>query len=642
MDKGMNGFPTVLAYIKDKMNRYRDADRDFATLYRFMFSERDNILAESPDGYKIKRTTYGESSDRIERVATSFSASLSDVPKGEMVGLYMSNSVRWIESFWALLMCGYRPLLMNARMTDDLLEKILAEYSVSAVVSDGKLFSVKTVTSSELFDYVGDEKYVPDVWGQEVIFMSSGTTGNVKLCAYTAENFYYQINDSVGIAETCPQIAKTYEGNIKLLALLPFYHVFGFIAIYMWFSFFSCTFVFLQDIKPQTLLMTIQRHKVTHIFAVPLVWETVYKEAVRKIRARGDKTYNKFRKALALSNKHPMLGNLVAGKAFREIRENMFGESIQFLISGGSSVRPEILEFFNGIGYHIVNGYGMTEIGITSVEMSMKRSVRNKCSIGYPMKCTEYSIGENGELMVRGKTMASRIMNGGNVTVTDFNEWFNTHDLATCEAGRYYLHGRRDDLVVCENGENLNPEIIEKSLYVKGINRICLFADGEGVPTLLVSVTDCFSIEKLRKYQDAILSKLIENHLNDEIKNVYVTTDKLLSSEDFKVSRKKVARRYAEGVYKIVDFKNAEAHMEHMLSELENKVVECFAEALQVDVSEIGVNDDFFTDLGGSSLNYFALVDILKSKCGVEPDITENPNLLTVKDFCKYIEEHSK
>lgn len=640
--KGINGFPDTMAYLREKVERYGESEKSFGVMYGFMFSEKNNVFAETSEGYKIKKLTYGECAKKAEQLATVLAASLDDVPKGEMVGLYMGNCAEWIESFWAILMCGYRPLLLNARLPDEVLENILSEYHVSAVVSEGEEFSVRTLDSNELFAAAVGERYTPSVWGEEVIFMSSGTTGDAKLCAYTAENFYYQINDSVGIVEKCPEIAEGYDGYIKLLALLPFYHVFGFIAMYMWFAFFSSTYVFLSDMKPATILMTIQKHKVSHIFAVPLVWETVYKEAVRKIRSRGDKTYAKFLKALKLSNKHPLLGKIIAGKAFEEIRDNMFGDSIRFLITGGSGIKPEILEFFNGVGYHLANGYGMTEVGITSVEMSSKRSVRNKGSIGYPMKNTEYSINEKGELLVRGRTMATRVMQSGNERATDFEEWFNTHDLAECIGGRYYLHGRRDDLVICENGENLNPEIVERAVFVKGVNRVCLFADENGAPTLLVSVIDCFSIEKLRKYYGEITEKLSENNLNGEIRNVYMTSDRLLFPEDFKLSRRKVAKRFAEGKYKIVDLKNGEAHIRHMLSELEKKVVECFAEALQTDAETISAEADFFTDLGGSSLNYFVLVDLLKTRCGADPAITERTDLLTVRDFCKYIEDHNK
>ncbi len=637
-----NGFPNAQAYVKDKLDRYGEEEKSFEVLFSYMFSERQLVIAETTDGYKIKKKTYGECADKIKTLASSFAKSLSDIPQGEIVGLYMSNSIEWIECFWSILMCGYCPLLMNLRMSDDILEKIIVDYNIKSIISDSKEFKTKTHFAKDLYLNDINEVYVPNEWGNEVLFMSSGTTENVKLCAYTAENFYYQICDSLGIIENCPQIIKSYEGELKLLALLPFYHVFGFIANYIWFSFFAKTFVFLADIRPQTLLMTIRKHQVTHIFAVPLVWETIYKEANRKIKARGDKTYSKFQKALKVSNNNRLVGKAVETAAFQEVRENLFGDSIRFLISGGSAIKPEILEFFNGIGYYMVNGYGMTEIGITSVEMSSAKRVRNLASIGSPMKCTEYKISDNGELMVRGKTMASRIIQNGEERTTDFEAFFNTHDLATEYDGRYYLHGRRDDLVICRNGENLNPEMIESAIFVKGINRLCLFADKDGSPTLIISIIDCFSSEKLRKLYDEVLEKLRENNLNDEIAQIVLTSDRLLAKEDFKLSRKKVARRFANGEYKIIDLQNTDEHVEHMLSKLEKGVRECFAEALQIDEVQIGINSDFFTDLGGSSINYFALIDLLKTRYSIDQNITENNSLVTVSDFCKFIENQNK
>ena len=631
-------------FLKAKLESYSALEKNFENMFSFMFSESDTVMAEYSEGYKIKRITYGEAKNKVYTLSCALSLALSNIPKGSMVGLYMANSAEWIETFWAILMCGYSPLLMNSRMTDDILCTVLEENGVTCIISDGKTFPIKTVLSSELFEADNGVSYTPDKWGSEVLFMSSGTTGSVKLCAYTAENFYYQLCDSVDIVKECPQIAKGDDGTIRLLALLPFYHVFGFIAVYMWFGFFSSTYVFLNDLRPQTLLSTIQRHKVTHIFAVPLVWETVYKEATKKIRARGDKTYEKFLKALALSNKNPALGKLIAGRAFAEIRQSLFGDSIRFMISGGSGIKKEILEFFNGIGYTRVNGYGMTEVGITSVELSSVRSVINRGSIGHPMQCTQYSVSEKGELLVKGKTMASAIIQNGVRKNTDYGEWFNTHDLTSCDeaANKYYLHGRRDDLVVCENGENLNPEIIEKQIYVKGINRLCLFADEEGRPILIVSVLDCFSSRKLHDIYDSVMQKLRENHLSDEIKAVVITSDRLLSKDDFKLSRKKVAARYANGQYNIIDVQHADKHIETMLSELENQLIDCFAEALQIDRAGISVTSDFFGDLGGSSLNYFALIDILKTRFGIETEITESPQLVTVRDFCRYIEEQNK
>ena len=146
-------------------------------------------------------------------------------------------------------------------------------------------------------------------------------------------------------------------------------------------------------------------YEVTHIFAVPLFWNKVYTEAVKRIKERGEKTYRKFRKGLKLSNALsgiPCLARAFRKRFLKEIRDNLFGESICFMITGGGVVSSDVLGFFNGIGYHLSNGYGMSEIGIASVELSEDNRILNSCSVGQPMGSVEYRINENGELMIRG------------------------------------------------------------------------------------------------------------------------------------------------------------------------------------------------------------------------------------------------
>ncbi len=623
-------FTNLKDYIQDKIEKFKNKEKNFENLFYFMFCEKNNVFAETTNGYKINKLTYGQCEEQIKVLADALSKQLT-LEKGSFVGLAMENSIEWIQTFWALLMLGYNPVFFNLRLPQEVLEKVIVDYKIKAVITDKNTYSVKSILLADL-DMQSASEYTNEVWGDEVVFMSSGTTGGVKLCAYTAENFYYQICDSFTIVQKCPQIGEHFNGELKNLVLLPLYHVFGFIAVYLWFTFFSRTLVFLKDLKPQTLLNTIKKHKVTHIFAVPLVWEKVYQEAVKKVKARGEKTYNKFLKGLKLSN-GSKLGRALTKKAFKEIRDNLFGDSIKFLISGGSGISKQAIEFFNGIGYHMANGYGMTEVGITSVEISMSHKVRNFASIGYPFSQTEYSLNEKGELLVKGKTRASRIYSDKGNLITDFSTWFNTKDLADKIGERYYLKGRVDDLIICDNGENLNPEILEKNFLIKGVNSVCMFMANE--PTLIVSIEPSFSADKIKEIYENILQILKENQLSDEIKKVVLTLESLMGANDFKVSRKKVAKRYIEGFFAEIDVKNAEKEVEKILSSLEQKVAKCFAEVLQKQEDEIGLNADFFTELGGSSLDYFALLEEIKQEFGVE--INQEEQLSCVADFCKII-----
>ena len=205
-------------------------------------------------------------------------------------------------------------------------------------------------------------------------------------------------------------VKRHYESRMKLLAFLPFYHVFGLIAVYIWFAFFSRTFVHLPDMAPDTIIGTIKRHKVTHIFAVPLFWEKVRSEALKTIKGMGDDTFTKFEHAMGIASSLPgPASRLFSRMAFREVREKLFGESIVFMIAGGSAISPDVLGFFNGIGYRLANGYGMTEVGITSLELSADRKYLDAGYVGAPMAHAEYMIDGNGELLVRGEVISKYI-----------------------------------------------------------------------------------------------------------------------------------------------------------------------------------------------------------------------------------------
>jgi long-chain acyl-CoA synthetase len=467
--------------------------------------------------------------------------------------------------------------------------------------------------------------------------MSSGTSSHVKLCAYTGENFYYQICDSANIVKTCPEIRRHYEGELKHLMLLPLCHVFGFIAVYLWFGFFSRTFVFPRDLNPATIQRTVKKHKVTHIFAVPMVWEAVAKAAFNKIKSRGDRTLHRFLRGLNFVNAMGSKGEFWAKRLMGEVREGLFGDSILFLITGGSDISSNTLRFFNGIGYHLANGYGMTEIGITSVEKSSSNKIRNSGSIGAPFGYTEYSLDEEGRLLVRGKTRASRILCDGKETISDLDEWFCTGDMMRCEKGRYFAQGRVDDLIVCDDGENLNPALAEKALMTEGIAKLCVYADSTEGPTLIVSVPGCYAKDRLTAIYTTLRQAMVRAKLDKVIRHLYFTHESLLAPGDFKLSRKKIAARVRDGQIRVFDPSQIDKRLDELFEGLEQDLLECFAEALSKDPSQITKDSHFFRDLGGTSLDYFALLGLLKAKLGVEIINSDTLQLATISEFTAYL-----
>ena len=470
--------------------------------------------------------------------------------------------------------------------------------------------------------------------------MSSGTTESLKVCAYSAEEIYYQILESYQIIRACAPVKKFYHGHLKLLAFLPFYHVFGLVAVYVWFAFFSRTFVHLSDMSPDTIVNTIKRHKVTHVFAVPLFWEKVYEQAQAAIARQDAATRSRLQKGLRLAGRIgdvPVIGRAFIRKAFRPVRERIFGESVCFCITGGSRIPESVLTFFNRIGYRLSNGYGMTEVGITSVELSSKQKYLTDGFVGKPLACVEYKINEQGELLVRGKATARRILQDGKPI--DAGDFYNTRDLAECVNGRYRILGRRDDVIVAPNGENLNPELLESYFAGEDVNAVALIRErtpaGES-PVLLASVKRTLTPARFAAVDERLKQTAASLGLSSLLGKIVYTSDPLIGADDFKCNRTRLARALEAGDLTVLlpeQFCKDDAAGD----EVTEQVRALFATALCKAPEDIRADADFFLDEGGTSLDYFAMIAALQEAFAIPFPSEGDTGLNTVAQIVSFI-----
>ncbi|MBR6406406.1 MAG: AMP-binding protein [Lachnospiraceae bacterium] len=644
--QNIGGYPSINAFVEGKIQKLEQTEHSFRGIYPLFFSESENVLYERGRGYRIEKITYGECREKIEKKSIMLRKLLSDaeVSKGSVIAVYLENSVEWIEMFWSVLHAGYNPFFLNMRLDDETLSEAMRSAGAKAVISNEKEFELPTILLSDIIPAEGASAVAAaaasDSFGDTIYVMSSGTSEHVKICAYTGEEFYHIIRNAREVVRDCALMKKHYEGELKQLCFLPFYHIFGLVAVYTWFAFFSRTFVELRDMAPDTIVNTIRRHKVTHIFAVPLFWEKVYSQAISTIRKRGDKTFEKFERGLSICDKlekMPKLSRAFSKKAFAEVRENLFGESISFLISGGGAIREEVLRFFNGIGYHLSNGYGMTEIGITSVEQTDAPAVLNSGSVGKTFSSVRYQINEDGELLISGNSLARFVIVDGQRI--DRPEWFNSHDLAEEKNGNFYILGRKDDLLIGPSGENLNPNLLEPKLQVTGVRELCLLKteeNGQVQPALLLSVNRFSTKEKLQAIREQVLSKLQELKLQSEIRKIYFTGDELLQGSEFKLNRIRLSRELQSGVIPLLDPDTV--HEEKLPEDpLLLRIRGIFAAVLQKDESEIPYTADFFADLSGTSLDYFAMVSELQNEFGVSFPANGEQSLNTLRGIYEFI-----
>ena len=617
------------------LNRLKESEHSLKTVYDITFSEPSLIMDEENDGYKITAYTYGEVKEKIEKTAAAIYSTIGATHN--YIGLAMENSLNWVVAFWAILKSGNKPYLVNLRHPDSLTEKIISNLGIKTVICDQK---GKLDVNYIRFDLLDGGVLQAEEFEDEIALATSGTSLSETICFYSGKNICAQIFNTEKIVKENYEIYAHYKGSLKQLAFLPFYHVFGLFAVYFWFTFFRRTIVFLKDMSADTILSTCKMHKVTHLFAVPMLWHTVEKKVMKTAQQQG-KTET-LKKALTFSEKLQSIlpiktGSFFARKILKSVTNNLFGDSLLFCISGGSFLKPSALKLINALGYPLYNGFGMSEIGIASVELSKKIKIRKKNSIGMPFTSVEYSLDDNSVLTVKGQSICFKRLKDGK-QIYD-NGSFTTGDIVQQdESGRYYIKGRIGDTVIGENGENINPDIIEAMFDLKDALNISVLGI-EDTLSMVVQISPYLPVKKreeMRVYIEEINAKL---PLLSQIKHIYVTYDNIMASTAIKVSRKYLIREIENSNIKITPFEKYEVNEneEYENTALLEKVIEIIAKVLNEEKGEIELDTNLLVDLGISSIQYFSVISALADEFDLVAK-SDDKYLFTVREMCEYIE----
>lgn len=637
----------ILELVTDNSRRLEQSDQNFEAIYELMFRFTDNVLAEYNDGFRIQRCTYGQVRQQIEEVSAALYEKIGATHR--YVALEMENCTEWIVTFWAILRSGNKPYLVNCRHPQKLADEICKSLEIEYVIGMGH-----TGISAKFIDFhslTGGKPFAGD-FENEIALSTSATSLKGVVCFYSGRELSAQLLNTELILSENRRISRFYHGELKILAFLPFYHIFGLVAVYFWFTFFGRTLVFLRDYAPDTILATVRKHEVTHIFGVPMLWHTIEKEILKKLKKEGPKTEQKFYKGLkictALQNVFPYWGATLSKKIMHEVTDQIFGQSVQFCISGGSYIRTSALELFNGIGYPLHNGYGMSEIGITSVELRDKPKERNLSSVGHPMKSVEYRIGGRGTLEVRGASICNAIMKDGQYQKT--GDWFDTGDVMTLEGDYYYIKGRMGDVVIGENGENINPDVIEQTFQLPDAAAFSVLGLAEEGKTeerlsLIVSINKFLPFARIEQMMVQIYEQNEQLPMITRIQDFYFTYDELAPATAIKVGRKYVLRGLENGTIQLIPFSDMKQQASRQEDatinpELFAKVRDIVSAALGVEPEQVQENSHLLNDFGATSLEYFAVLSELGKEFGIAAEDGEEQYRYTVHDICTYIEQH--
>ncbi|MCQ2792255.1 MAG: AMP-binding protein [Bacilli bacterium] len=616
----------------------------FKEIYKNIANNNGHDLAFIHHEYSgdIKEYQYSQYARLCESVARKLSVLLADKKiKDAVVGLKVGNSPAWCFLFWGLLMSGYRPLLIDAKLAKENTQLLLKSAKAIAIITDDQntYDNITTLSRDDVNDISEDLNFTPN-WADEIIFCSSGTTGDIKLMVFDGNNMMNQLNASRKMPNETLDIIYPQKKNsrLRIIGLIPFHHIFAFVSIFLWYSFYGETIVFTDFNDPVTLIKEIHDLKITHLFHVPLFYEVVAKNFMHQVS-----TNQRYKDAVDRLIKYN-LGQIRRkeagfgiGTVQKIVKRVLFGPQIRFLISGGGYLSEDTSKIINGLGYPLYNGYGMTEIGVTSVELSPYIADRLKRSIGRPLNKISYKLNRQNELLVKSDIVHIKEIINGKEKPTTFERdgYFATGDIAKVDKdGRYYLIGRSKEVIITSNGENVYPEEIESYFKrVKGVDNLAAFEAKKKI--ILVIET---SSDKIAQEINNINASL---PLHKQANKIVLTKESLPLSSSLKVKRYLVKENYLKNVYKSSDFTKKKVDVLAGYDKTaRNNVVRrlnlVFKEVLFVE-KDIDGNAHWINDLHSDSMTYITLINAIEKEFAVKIPLEKYGQLTTLNEFAKQL-----
>ncbi len=638
----------VLQYWDRALLALENGEQRLRDIFLISFGFSDNPFFEwTRDGH-ICRMRYGECRVLVEAAAAKIADTLKDVKKNAFIGLLLDNSPEWVIAFWAILMAGYRPLLLNTRIDDEQNCRLVREAAAVALVAQKPLFDCPFFDAADFLKPSPTASKCTPTWADGLALCSSGTSDLPKLCVFDGKAICAQILNSGYVLKKNNTINTYFHGELKLLAFLPFCHVFGLIANLLWFSFFGRTFVLLNDLSPNTIQDACRRHGVTHIFAIPLLFNTVTQTVRRQAAAQGQA--EQLEKALTFSLRiqtlFPRLGTAFVRKLlFRKLRERVLGPSVKFCITGGGFVPADTLRVWNGLGYALYNGFGMTEVGISSVELRLRADKRLLGTVGVPFPSAEYSI-RDGELLIRGRSLFCSLLRDGKERPREADSYYATGDLAHQDKdGYYYVDGRKDDLIITDGGEKLSPDEGESRFLSERVVRVCLLGlrgeNAHTAVTLVAQLADALPPLQRERAIEGLFAVNASLPIGLQAERILLADEPLPAVLNCKVRRGEVRERLAAGTLAF-----SEAHPGGLPAEERRSIeyervldglMHIFAEVLDRDMDSFTPRSHLVYDLGCGSMQYFALLGRIGETFGVSVDMDGKTPCATAEEFAGYI-----
>lgn len=472
-------------------------DQDFVN-FRDML---DRVAVEHADSeallFRIAENEYDKWSyarlhDEVNRLGSSLLK--AGYKAGDRIGLLSENRPEWCITWLAVVSCGITLVPFDILQSGDHLENIArfsgikALFTSEAQLDKWKAFQEKTPDLKRVicFDQIqsdGVDRYsdylnvpapgtegmpsvptaseIPDTTTASITF-TSGTTGNPKGVMLSHHGILANINASI-------QSLPIYSSD-NFVAVLPFHHTYPTTCSFLSPLTVGGRITIVDRIVGPVIIANVKETGGTIVIGVPLLFDKIKKGMQQK--------FNKIKGISGVILKILMgfsgfaqrrLGWQAGRVLMKGVREKAGLGSINILVAGGGPLSPETGRFFGALGFHIVQGYGMSENGPLIATNTVRYN--NYEAVGLTVKRTDIQIREAnnegiGEIVVKSPSLMQGYFENPEATREIFTDdgFLKTGDLGRFDKkGFLYITGRIKNLIVSPGGKNIYPEEIESA-----------------------------------------------------------------------------------------------------------------------------------------------------------------------------------
>lgn len=488
-------------------------------------SFKDNVFIKEKHGADIRGKTFGE----FRSDALKVGAFLKDkFGRSVHAGVIGSTSYSYLVSYLGAMISGNTGVPIDALLSPADIAELLGRADVEALFYDERFAPAVPVfkencpnikeyimlsdsTGGDVFtlgdilaNYSSEVPEKPEESTLAAILFTSGTTGKAKGVMLTHGNFM----DNV----MCCDNESTPED--VLLTVLPIHHVYCFTCdILLSLRYGSCVCV------NDSLMKVGQNLKLfapTIILLVPMIISTIYKQI---------KNASKSMPLIPLK--------LIAKKAF--------GGRLKTMYSGGAYLNPELITAYEKLGIKIAQGYGMTECSprITTGDISRKSAG----DVGTVVKGCEVKIVE-GEITVKSPSVMQGYYKDEAETAKTLKDgWLYTGDLGYVDdQRRLFITGRKKNLIILSNGENVSPEELENKAEAANIaQELMVYSEDELLTLEVFPGSDLYkgksedeTINEIKKKVKALNKELPSSKA---IRRIRVRTEEFEKTTSRKIKR---------------------------------------------------------------------------------------------------------